>query len=60
MTGTSAEGGNVVVIYALKDNILFRVYGYSVSGDPTADVQALMEQELAKPRFVCRADHSRR
>lgn len=48
MTGTSAEGGNVVVIYALKDNILFRVYGYSVSGDPTADVQALMEQELAK------------
>jgi hypothetical protein len=48
MTGTSSEGGNVVVIYALKENILVRIYGYSVSGDPTADVEALVEAELAK------------
>ncbi len=48
MTGTATDGGNVVVIYALKNNILVRVYGLSPTGDPTADVQALVEAELAK------------
>jgi hypothetical protein len=48
MTGTATDGGNVVVIYALKNNILVRVYGLSPTGDPTADVEALVEAELAK------------
>ena len=48
MTGTATDGGNVVVIYALKNNILVRVYGLSPAGDPTADVEALVEAELAR------------
>lgn len=47
MASSSAEG-NTVVIYVQKGNVLMRMYGFSVEGDPTADVVAMTEAVLAK------------
>jgi hypothetical protein len=43
-----SEDGTSVTIYVLQDNVIFRFYGYSAQGDPTADVVALAQAALAK------------
>ncbi len=40
--------GTATVIYVLKGNVIFRIYGYSAGGDPGADVLALTQTVLAK------------
>jgi hypothetical protein len=40
--------GTATVIYVLKGNVIFRIYGYSVGGDPTTDVLALTQTVVAK------------
>jgi hypothetical protein len=45
---TSESSGNAVVIYVRRGNVLMRLYGYALEGDPTADVVALTETVLAK------------
>jgi hypothetical protein len=47
-TFESSDGGNVTVYYVLQDNVIFRIYGLSAQGDPTADVLALAQAALAK------------
>lgn len=40
--------GTAAVMYILQDNVIFRIYAYSLDGDPTADLVALAQTVLAK------------
>lgn len=44
----SSDEGTAYVIYVLQSNVIFRFYGYSGGGDPTADVVALAQTVLGK------------
>lgn len=40
--------GTAMVMYIQQDNVIFRIYAYSLGGDPTADLVALAQTVLAK------------
>jgi hypothetical protein len=48
-TSLQAVGeGTAAVMYIQQDNVIFRIYAYSLDGDPTADLVALAQTVLAK------------